>query len=75
VTTTHPAAQPERRGYLSPEQVSEWTQISVAALGQLRYTGRGPKFLKPTPKTVLYRESDVQAWLDASERTSTARAS
>ncbi|PPH30517.1 AlpA family transcriptional regulator [Rathayibacter sp. AY1F9] len=75
MTITHPDVSAEQRRLLTPEQVSEWTQISVAALSQLRYTGRGPTFLKPTPKTVLYRPADVQAWLDASERTSTARAS
>lgn len=25
-------------------------------LAQLRYTGKGPKFLKPTKRTVLYRK-------------------
>lgn len=41
-------------------------------LAQLRYTGRGPKFLKPTKRTVLYRKGDIDKWLKDSERTSTA---
>lgn len=41
-------------------------------LAQLRYTGKGPKFYKPTPRTVLYRKSDILEWLESSARTSTA---
>ncbi|MDF2047292.1 hypothetical protein P2P98_14085 [Microbacterium sp. Kw_RZR3] len=62
--------------YLSPKEVAELIPgMTVANLAQLRFTGRGPKFLKPTPRTVVYRESDCIAWLKASERTSTAAAS
>lgn len=41
-------------------------------LAQLRYKGKGPKFLKPTKRTVLYRKRDIDEWLNQSERTSTA---
>lgn len=41
---------------------------------QLRYTGRGPKFLKPSPRLVLYRWADVLEWLESSERTITGDA-
>ena len=57
-----------REKLLSPDEVSAWTGISTAALAGLRYTGKGPVFLKPTERTVRYRERDVQAWLDASAR-------
>ena len=43
---------------------------SIAA--QLRYNGRGPKFIKPSPKLVVYRKSDVDAWLQEHEQTITA---
>jgi hypothetical protein len=56
---------------MTPEAVSEYTHITTGGLATARYTGKGPKFLKPTAKTVLYRKSDVDAWLDASERTIT----
>lgn len=46
--------------------------ISKGHLAQLRYTGKGPKFYKPTPRTVLYRKSDILEWLESSARTSTA---
>ena len=41
-------------------------------LAQLRYTGKGPKFYKPTPRTVLYRKNDILAWLESTAMTSTA---
>jgi hypothetical protein len=33
--------------------------------------GLPPKFLKPSPRTVLYREQDVVDWLEESERSIT----
>ena len=50
------------------------TGLSVAALAQLRYHGRGPCFYKPTPKTVLYKRSEVLAWVEASVQTRTGYA-
>lgn len=59
--------------YMSSKQVSEeFPMFTPEHLATLRYTGRGPVFLKPTPRTVIYRRADVIAWLEASERTSTA---
>lgn len=59
--------------YLSPEQVCERLPgLTKANLATLRYEGKGPKFLKPTPRTVLYRESDITAWVESTERTSTS---
>jgi hypothetical protein len=40
---------------------------------QSRYKGTGPRFLK-VGKRVLYRESDVVAFMDAAARTKTGRA-
>lgn len=61
--------------YLTPDQVCTLIPgMTTAHLAQLRYVGKGPMFLKPTPRKVLYRESDVINWLEGSERTSTAEA-
>jgi len=61
--------------FLSPQQVADLVPgLSVGALAQLRYTGRGPRFRKPTPRTVLYDEREVIDWIEASARTSTADA-
>lgn len=59
---------------LTPDEVSEWTGIKTAALAQLRYKGTGPKYRALTSKTIRYSERDVQAWIDASERTITGTA-
>ena len=59
--------------YLKPAQVCEIVPgMTTSNLRQLRYLGKGPKFLKPTPRVVVYRESDIIAWLEGSERTGTA---
>ncbi|MBX3100751.1 MAG: hypothetical protein KF761_14385 [Salinibacterium sp.] len=60
--------------FIQPAAVSEMTGMSTGALAQLRYTGTGPRFYKPTPKTVLYRRSEVIAWVEASAHESTSRA-
>lgn len=48
--------------------VGEMTGLSAGALAQLRYRGIGPKFYKPTPRKVLYKRSEVIAWVEASVR-------
>ena len=59
--------------YISPKEAAELIPgMTIQNLAQLRFSGRGPKFLKPTPRTVVYRERDVIEWLEASERMSTA---
>lgn len=61
--------------YIDAGQVCELIPgMTKSALAQLRFTGKGPKFLKPTPRTVVYRERDVIEWLESCERTSTAAA-
>ena len=60
--------------YLSPEQVCELMPgMTPGALAQRRFIGLSPRFLKPSPKRVLYRESDVIEWIEGSERTQTNR--
>ena len=61
--------------FISPAAVEKLTHITVPALAQLRYLGKGPRFYKPTPRTVLYRRSEVLEWIYASARTSTAGSS
>lgn len=52
--------------FVTTAWVVETTGLSKAALGQLRYLGTGPRFYKPTPRTVLYRRSEVLAWIESS---------
>lgn len=61
--------------YLTPSQVCEIVPgMTKTHLAQLRFIGKGPKFLKPTPRKVLYRRADIIDWLEGSEHTSTAQA-
>jgi predicted DNA-binding transcriptional regulator AlpA len=54
---------------MTPQEVSQWTGLSIGALAQLGYKGRGPEFVKLTPKTVRYVREQVQAWIDSQMRT------
>jgi hypothetical protein len=58
---------------LSPAEAAEYTHMTAGALAQLRFRGLGPRFLKPTERTVLYRKSVLDEWLAASERTGTGQ--
>lgn len=49
---------------LSPAQVAEWTGLNQNTLRYWRWKGQGPKWFRLGAKTVKYRASDVQAWLD-----------
>ena len=53
----------ERDRLLRTEEVSEWLSTPVATLRFWRHQGTGPKSLKPG-RRVLYRQADVQEWLD-----------
>lgn len=48
----------------SPEEVAKVLLTTEAGLSQLRYRGKGPKFIKVGHR-VIYRWSDVYAYLDA----------
>jgi len=49
---------------LTPADVMPWLRQTNQALAQMRYRGKGPKFIKVTAKKVLYRRRDVEEWLD-----------
>lgn len=57
---------------LKPSEAAEHVRMTKDLLAQLRYRGKGPRYFKPTDRTVLYRRSDLDEWLAASERTSTS---
>ena len=53
---------------LSPEQASEFLKDRFGlsrtprTLANLRKARKGPRFLRPSGKEVLYREEDLEAW-------------
>lgn len=50
--------------FITPVRVRELTGMTLAALAQLRHRGQGPRFYKPTTRTVLYRRSEVIEWVE-----------
>ncbi len=53
--------------FMTPAAVAELTGISLGALAQMRYDRIGPRYFKPTARSVLYRRSDIVAWVEAGE--------
>jgi hypothetical protein len=52
------------------EEVAPVLDTSVAGMAQMRYRGNGPRFIK-RGRRVLYRWSDVRAYLEANTVTRT----
>lgn len=66
VTAIKPRPAATQDVYLSPAQVCELIPgMSVRTLRELRAAGRGPRYAKPTEKTVVYVEADVRAWVQS----------
>jgi excisionase family DNA binding protein len=55
------------------ERTGEYLTVPVGTLANWRYQGKGPRFVK-IGRHVRYRRSDVEAWLEANVRESTATA-
>ncbi|CPT68775.1 Uncharacterised protein [Mycobacteroides abscessus subsp. abscessus] len=49
----------------SPSEVAAVLHTTEAGLAQMRYRGTGPKFCRVGGRKVVYRWSDVRAYLDA----------
>lgn len=72
MTATAATTAPPR--YITADQVCDLIPgMTRNNLAQLRFKGTGPRYFKPTPRTVLYVEADVIAWVEASARTGTAQ--
>ena len=39
--------------------------LSASTLAKMRMRGEGPAFVRVSSRCVLYRVSDIEAWLDA----------
>lgn len=48
---------------LTPKQVVERLQLTLAALSSMRQAGAGPKFYRLGHRTIRYDAASVEAWL------------
>lgn len=56
----------------TPAEVAQYLGTTVAQLAQQRYHGTGPRFVKMGTRRVMYRWSDIEAFLDDQTYVSTA---
>jgi len=59
---------------LTPQEVAPMLGITVGALAQLRYEGKGPAYKRLSPRAIRYTEADVESWVESRTRTGTALA-
>ena len=59
--------QPEQ--LLETKVIAEYMGTTPQNLAQMRYRGTGPKFIKLGARSVRYRWSDVEAWIEANTLT------
>lgn len=53
--------------WLSPADVAARVPgVTVANLQELRKKGLGPRYHKPTPKIVVYSQTDIDEWVERS---------
>lgn len=58
---------------LAPDAVCELIPgMTRAKLAQMRFSGTGPAYFKPTAKTVVYDRDVVLEWLRSTERVGTS---
>lgn len=61
----------EKKQFMRPATVEAIYDISASSLAQMRYRGEGPAFYKPNGpdgRTVLYKVSDIEAWIESGLR-------
>lgn len=64
VTAMKPRPNVAPTDWLSPAQVCEVIPgMTVTLLQRMRDAGKGPRYAKPSAKTVVYSRSDVDAWV------------
>ncbi|WP_018142827.1 helix-turn-helix transcriptional regulator [Alloscardovia criceti] len=50
---------------LTPDTASKYLHITKGTLANMRYQSTGPTFIKVTPRKILYRKCDLDAWLES----------
>ncbi len=66
---------PPPKPYLNSQEAADILRISIRTLERMRVEGTGPKYLKAgagTRSRVLYRQADLDAWLESRSFSSTS---
>jgi predicted DNA-binding transcriptional regulator AlpA len=58
--------------FMRTPQAADYLGLSPSTLEKFRLTGNGPPYLKAGPKIVVYRQEDLDAWLEGNRRRSTS---
>jgi predicted DNA-binding transcriptional regulator AlpA len=53
--------------YLTEKEVARLCSISIQTLRNWRHRGQGPKYHKPTPRVVRYRQDDVEKFMESAD--------
>jgi hypothetical protein len=50
---------------LTDKEAAEFCGLGAGYFRNLRRTGHGPVFVRPSPHATLYRKADLEAWRDS----------
>ena len=53
--------------WMTRKEAAQYTRTTEKTLATLAYQGKGPRYNKPTSRKVLYRRSDLDAWITGTE--------
>ena len=57
---------------LTPAEAADWLRVSRSYLARLRVAGGGPPYIKLSPRLVVYRREDLEAYVTQRLRRSTS---
>ena len=60
---THLPAITDGDVWLTRKEAAAYAKTTTGTLATLGYAHKGPRFFKPSPRKVLYKKSDLDAWL------------
>src|SRR5262245_57118902 len=67
------AQGPSQDIFFTPKEAAAYLRVSKSYLDKLRVYGGGPRFLRLGKRKVLYRKSDLNAWLASQSFNSTSQ--
>lgn len=53
--------------WLTTREAAAYAKTTPGTLGTLRYQNTGPRYYKPSRRRILYKKSDLDAWLEGTE--------